>query len=70
MKYIVDRIENNIAVCETEDKKHENFPIKKLFKGIKEGDFFELTASGCIFLKEETELARKRNIALQNSLFE
>lgn len=39
MKYIIDRIEKNIVVCENQEtKKIENFKIEQFPEGIKDGD--------------------------------
>lgn len=70
MKYIVDRIESGIVVCEDEKKNQVKFSTRLLYEDIKEGDWFELSKGIATFLKDETELARNKNIALQNSLFE
>lgn len=70
MKYIVDRIEDNIAVCETIEKEKITFEIDKLYKGVKEGDFFEFVNGKCVFLENDTKEARKKNIILQNNLFD
>ncbi len=47
MKYIIDRIENNIAVCETEDGEMVNIPLNKLPEGAAEGDI--LRSAGDMF---------------------
>lgn len=70
MKYVVDRIEGSIAVCETLEKVQKKISISELFAGVKEGDYFELTNDLCIFLEKDTEDARNKNRLLQESLFE
>ncbi len=46
MKYIIDKIEKNIVVCENQrTKKIEHFEIEQFPKDIKEGD--------CVLLKNE-----------------
>lgn len=59
MRYIIDRIENNIVVCENQaTKKMEQFEIEKFPEGVKDGD--------CVFLKDgkfekdETETRTKK----------
>lgn len=70
MKYVVDRIEGSIAVCETLEKVQKKISISELFAGVKEGDYFELTNDLCIFLEKDTEDTRNKNKLLQESLFE
>lgn len=64
MKWIIDRIENNIAVCELENGELLDVKISALPKGIKEGDVIKLSV-------DETEAnERKERIdKLMNSLF-
>lgn len=64
MKWIIDRIENNIAVCELENGEMLDVKISALPKGIKEGDVIKLSV-------DETEAnERKERIdKLMNSLF-
>ncbi len=38
MKYIIDRLEEGLAICETELRKRISVPVSHLPKGIKEGD--------------------------------
>ena len=63
MKWIIDRIENNIAVCELENGEMLDVKISALPKGIKEGDVIKLSV-------DETEAnERKERIdKLMNSL--
>ena len=70
MKYIVDRIEGGIVACETLGKHKEQFSLDVLYAGIKEGDHFEFSDGVSVFLEEETEHARNKNIQLLHSLFE
>ncbi len=64
MKWIIDRIENDIAVCELENGEMLDVKISALPKGIKEGDVIKLSV-------DETEAnERKERIdKLMNSLF-
>lgn len=64
MKWIIDRIENDIAVCELENGELLDVKISALPKGIKEGDVIKLSV-------DETEAnERKERIdKLMNSLF-
>ncbi|MEG0691705.1 MAG: DUF3006 domain-containing protein [Oscillospiraceae bacterium] len=70
MKYVVDRIEGEFAVCETLEKVKENFSIDELFTGVKEGDYFEFVGENCVFLEKDTFEARNKNIMLLRNLFE
>lgn len=64
MKWIIDRIENNIAVCELENGEMLDVKISALPKGIKEGDVINL------FVDEtETNERKERIDKLMNSLF-
>jgi hypothetical protein len=63
MIWIIDRIENNIAVCEV-DTKTIDVPLSALPNGVCEGDVISLTID-----KKQTD-DRKENInKLMNSLF-
>lgn len=63
MTWIIDRIENNIAVCEV-DGSTIDIPLFALPKGVREGDAVSVSID-----KEQTE-NRKENInKLMNSLF-
>ncbi|MBU5463169.1 DUF3006 domain-containing protein [Anaerotignum sp. MSJ-24] len=55
---IVDRIEGEYAVCETEDKKMIDLPLSLLPEGVKEGNMYEI---GFTPLNKEKE-ARKKMI--------
>lgn len=69
MIYIIDRFEEDIAVCEDESKKRTEFPRGILYNGAKAGDWFEFVDDTAVFLFDKTEEARKRNIELQRLLF-
>ena len=70
MRYSIDRIEGKIAVCEREDGVFEPLPLECLYPGAAEGDLFTLDGKTAVPLTEETERIRKKNILLQQSLFE
>ena len=38
MKYIIDRLEEGLAICETELRKRISVPVSHLPKEVKEGD--------------------------------
>lgn len=65
MNFIIDRIEENFAVVELEDKKMINMPIELLPSGAKEGDVLSITVD-----KNETEARRRRIEKLMDDLWE
>lgn len=69
-KYVIDRIEEGIAVCEREDGAMEKLSIAIFYPGAKEGDHFSWDGERCVYLPDETHTARERIIRLQSSLFE
>lgn len=52
MRVIIDRIEENIAVCELEDGKMINIP-RELFEDAHEGDVFDVVITKNDEVKEE-----------------
>ena len=64
MKWIIDRIENNIAVCELENGEMLDVKISALPKGIKEGDVIKLSVD-----EIETNERKERIDKLMDSLF-
>lgn len=58
MKYIIDRLEEGIAVCENELKKLISIPLDKLPDGLKEGDVLEEQDGG--FLRNDKETTNRR----------
>ncbi|MBO5870462.1 MAG: DUF3006 domain-containing protein [Clostridia bacterium] len=52
MRVIIDRIEENIAVCELEDGKMINIP-RELFEDACEGDVFDVVITKNDEVKEE-----------------
>lgn len=70
MKYVIDRIEEMVAVCRREDGVLENIALELLYDGAAEGDHFCKGEAGAAFLPEETAAARRRNVQLQKMLFE
>lgn len=64
MKWIIDRIENNIAVCELENGEMLDVKISALPKGTKEGDVIKLSVD-----EIETNERKERIDKLMNSLF-
>ena len=62
MKYIVDRIEADLAVCEDENEEMVNIPLKDLPEGVKEGSVL-VQEDGSWSIDKNEELARKKRIA-------
>lgn len=64
MTWIIDRIEEDIAVCEIDNGKTIDIPLSALPSGVKEGDAIALTI-------DDSEIKdRKENInKLMNDLF-
>lgn len=62
MKYIIDRIENDIVICENQEtKKMESFPKNMFQENIKDGDV--VIKDGNFFKVDEQEtLDRKKHI--------
>ncbi|MCM1115177.1 MAG: DUF3006 domain-containing protein [Clostridium sp.] len=65
MTWIVDRIENGIAVCEIADGKTIDVPVTALPADIKEGDVITLSYNA-----EEAAKRKERINNLMNRLFE
>lgn len=59
---IIDRIENNIAVCEQEDKTMINIPKYKLPLDVKAGDCLGVDNKGSYILLEQETKNRKTMI--------
>ncbi|MFY9198663.1 MAG: DUF3006 domain-containing protein [Acutalibacteraceae bacterium] len=70
-KYIVDRIESGIAVCEKDDGEMINIPIEKLPVDTGEGSIIIVDNNGIMKLETKEEKARKSELfSLQNNLFD
>lgn len=59
MKYIIDRIEQNIAICEDDNKKQIEIEVTKLPSNIKEGDIIKQEKGKYIIDEENTEKKRE-----------
>lgn len=64
MKWIIDRIENDIAVCELPNGKTVDIDISALPLGVKEGDVLTVSVD-----KAETGERKEKIDRLMNSLF-
>ena len=70
MQYIIDRIENDVAVCEREDGGFEDIPLRELPKGAREGSVLVKDGDGAWALDLETEQERRaRLFEMQEGLF-
>ena len=69
MKYSIDRIEENIAVCEDDDGNVLKLSVDELPQEIREGDIIEKTESGFIIDADETQFRRKKMAELQRNIF-
>lgn len=65
MTWIIDRIEDNMAVIEPENTSVFSIPLTALPNGVKEGDVLELSVN-----QAETENRKEKIDKLMNSLFE
>lgn len=69
MKYSVERIEENIVLCEDDDGNAVKMKLEDLPKEIREGDIIAKTDGGYIVDTDETELRRRKMTELQKSVF-
>jgi hypothetical protein len=60
--YIIDRFEEEYAVCEREDKTFENIRKLQLPKSVKEGDVIIRTEEGVFWIDKEATKKRKEII--------
>ena len=71
MMLFVDRIEGDLAVCETEDGEHLTLPLGCLPDGVREGSVLERDEAGSFLLNAETEEKRRSELLKrQNELFD
>jgi len=66
----VDRIENNLAVCELDDRTVQNIPLSHLPDNVQEGDILCLCNGEYIIDKQETMRRRNEALKLLKSLME
>ena len=69
MKYSVDRIEENIAICEDDDGNVLKLKLDELPREIREGDIIEKRENGFVIDADETQLRRKKMAELQRNIF-
>ena len=70
MKYIIDRLEEGIAVCENELKKLISIPKDLLPDGLKEGDVLEEQEGRFLRDEQGTEARRKEMRKKLRDLFD
>lgn len=69
MKYSIDRIEENIALCEDDDGNVLKLNVDELPQEMREGDIIEKTENGFVIDADETQLRRKKMAELQRNIF-
>ena len=70
MKYIIDRLDEGLAICETELRKRISVPVSHLPKGIKEGDVLREEEGRFSLDSEETDKRRREMKKKLMDLFE
>lgn len=70
MKYIIDRFEEGIAVCETEHGEMINIKISTLPKNIQEGTLLIKTEKGYIIDKDKEKTQKSKIKALEDELYQ
>ncbi len=68
-RWIVDRIEENIAVCEDEQGNMHSLPVDRLPEDIREGDCLVQQEDGYHIDRQLTQRRRQEMLDLQNSLW-
>ena len=69
MKYSVERIEENVALCEDDLGKTVKLRLDELPKGTREGDIIVRTENGYTIDSDETSVRRKKMAEMQKKLF-
>ena len=69
MKYSVERIEENIALCEDDLGKTVKLRLDELPENIREGDIIFRTENGYTIDSDETSVRRKKMAEMQKKLF-
>lgn len=70
MKYIIDRLEEGLAMCENELKKMVSIPLEHLPQDIKEGDLIHEEEGTFSLDREATEERRRKMRKKLTDLFE
>ena len=69
MKYSVERIEENDALCEDDLGKTVKLRLEELPENIREGDIIVRTENGYTIDSDETSVRRKKMAEMQKKLF-
>ena len=69
MKYSVERIEENVALCEDDLGKTVKLRLDELPENIREGDINVRTENGYTIDSDETSVRRKKMAEMQKKLF-
>ena len=69
MKYSVERIEENIALCEDDLGKTIKLRLDELPENIREGEIIVRTENGYTIDTDETSVRRKKMAEMQKRLF-
>lgn len=69
MKYSIDRIEENIVICEDDDSNVLKLRLDELPQNVHEGDIIEQTENGFVIDAGETQIRRKKMAELQRNIF-
>ena len=69
MRYIIDRLEGDLAVCEKEDGSLEHIPTAQLPKGAREGSVLVLQEGAWALDAQAEQERRARLFAQQEGLF-
>lgn len=69
MKYSIEKVENNIAVCENDGGEILNMELSRLPADIREGDVIIQTESGFVVDCDETQKRRRKMAELQKNVF-
>ena len=69
MKYSVERIEENVALCEDDLCKTVKLRLDELPENIREGDIIVRTENGYTIDSDETSVRRKKMAEMQKKLF-
>ena len=69
MKYSVERIEENVALCEDDLGNTVKLRLDELPENIREGDIIVRTENGYTIDSDETSVRRKKMAEMQKKLF-
>ncbi len=70
MKYIVDRIEGNLAVCESENMSMSVISMSDLPDGTREGSVINFISGVYSLDLDEEQERRERILSLQDGIFD